>query len=227
LDKFKKNRNRVGSRPHRRHPNCGRRRLAHTHGFAATISCPSFLPPHRHHPPPHAALRGTHHRRSYSVLLLPFTPHLCSSRHADANCCTVLSELHPRAPPLHCLAGQASAASSARRCLEPPPQPLFPGRRTPPTVKLLRLPSHSVNTTPMIIRALATFPSHELLTTQTSPLTAVPLRPSRALVETAPPVSPPLRCAFSRFPTVPCSSSTPPRPTLPLVAARIDRPLPQ
>jgi hypothetical protein len=62
---------------------------------------------------------------------------------------------------------------------------------------------------------------------RTPSLTTVPLWPSCALVETAPPVSPPLRCASSHFATVPCSPSTPPRPTLPLVTTGIDRlPLP-
>jgi hypothetical protein len=45
-------------------------------------------------------------------------------------------------------------------------------------------------------------------------------------VETAPLVSPPLRCASSRFRTTPCSPSTPPWPTLPLVATGIVRPPP-
>jgi hypothetical protein len=39
-----------------------------------------FPPPRLHRPPPRAALRGAHRRRSSSILLLPFTPRLCSPR---------------------------------------------------------------------------------------------------------------------------------------------------
>jgi hypothetical protein len=56
---------------------------------------------------------------------------------------------------------------------------------------------------------------------RTLPLTAIPLKPSHAPVETTPPVSPPPRCASSRSPTSPCSPSTPPCYTTSPTATKI------
>jgi hypothetical protein len=166
-----------------------------------------FPPPCCHRPPPRADLRGVHRRRSSSFLTSSSAhARLCfSSCRADADCRTPLPELHPRAPPLHCQAGQASAASFARRCLEPSPQQLFPDHRTPPTIKLHWLPSRSVDATPTTARASATFPNRELLTTTTGRRPSLPFPSGRALLSNVPPViSPPRRVTLAPLPNPPC-----------------------
>jgi hypothetical protein len=142
---------RMAPRPRHLPSDRGRYRLAHAHGFVAAVSCTPFPPP--------SSTASCGFKRSSSILssssahtppLLLLTP--CRrqpSRH--------VTELCPRAPPLRCQNGQASATSSTRRRLEPPPQLLFPSRQTPPTVKLHRLPPHSVDATPTTTRVPTTF----------------------------------------------------------------------
>jgi hypothetical protein len=108
---------------------------------AATMPAPTAslppLPAHRSRRHAAATLEHPPEGAPPFFLLLPLTPRLCSSsRRVDADRHAPLPELRQRAPPLHYQAGQASTASSTRMRLEPPPQPLFPGRRTPPAIKL-------------------------------------------------------------------------------------------
>jgi hypothetical protein len=206
-------------------PPCPRPQLRHCR-FPPTVSAAT--------PPSPTALCGFKRSAPPKELLLSFFFfHSCPT---SAPPCAVptpttvppLPELHSRAPPLHCQAGQASVAYFMRRRLEPQPQLLLPSRWTPLTVKLHQLPFRSIDATPTTARVSTTILNREPLTTTIGHRPSPPFPSGRATrpVETAPPVSPPLRCATSRFPTAPCSPRTLPRPTLPLVAAGIGRPPP-
>jgi hypothetical protein len=160
--------------------------------------------------------------------------HLCSSLRSSATLCClsppcqlpVVTELgHPLlvhncvAVPEQSLRLSCACELSRRLGSAPPRTSLSPACAEPPPVW----------SPPWHASPHSTVPQRPLRTMSPPPrrlTTIVPLRSSRAPVETTPPVSPPLRYTSSRSPTSLCSPSAPPRPTSPPVAVGIGRPLP-
>jgi hypothetical protein len=172
----------IRTTPRPRRPPLDSDRLAHAHSFTAVVSHPLFPSPRHHRPPPRAVLRGAHRRRSSS-----FFSSSCS--HTPPLLLLALCRCQPscpatKAPPESTtspLPGRPSFRSFLRekapRTAAAFPRPSDTSRRQASLAALSLRRCHPNNRSCSDHHPELRAADHHH---RTPPLTAVPLRPSRA-----------------------------------------------